>query len=507
MAQDGEAVAQATRESLSPETSLEERRLAELAAYRILDTGPDERFDRIASLASRILDMPYALITLVDRDRQWQKSRVRFPDVLTEPRHSFTRFASQNGSLTIVEDASGHDVFRHHPLVCGEPGLRAFIGAPLINKGGWRLGALGLMDVKPRTFSPEACDYVRDLAALVMDEMELHRTIQDMDDVTQAVNSNAARFRGTFENASVGIAHVALDGSFLRVNQAFCDFTGYPREEMLRKTYAELTHPDDIDPDRRDRDDLFAGRLESFGRDKRFVRKDGDVTWANIAVSLQRDAGDDEPPYTISVIQDINGRRQAEASRELLLGELNHRVKNTLAVVQGIAKQTLRAARSPEEFVDSFEARVQSMSAAHNLLNESDWAPISLRSLAEAQVAEPFWTVSERISLSGPDVLLSSNISVTLGMVIFELATNALKFGALAVPEGRVDMTWSTQTIDDKAHLTLDWRESGGPEVGVPEHAGFGMFMLGRGVELGLSGKCEKSFSSNGFAYRLTVPL
>lgn len=500
MAQNGAAVAQATHESLAPEFTDEERRLAELAAYRILDTGPDERFDRIASLASRILDMPYALITLVDRDRQWQKSRLRFPDVATEPRLSFTRFAAQNGSLTVVEDASSHDVFRHNPLVSGEPGLRAFIGAPLINKGGWRLGALGLMDVKPRTFTPEACDYVRDLAALVMDEMELHRT-------TQAANSGAALFRGTFENASVGIAHVGLDGSFLRVNQAFCDFTGYPREELLCKTYAELTHPDDVDISRPERDDLFAGRTRSFGMDKRFLRKDGSTTWANIAVSLQRDAGGDEPPYTISVIQDINARRHAEASRELLLGELNHRVKNTLAVVQGIAKQTLRAARSPEAFVESFEARVQSISAAHNLLNESDWGPISLRSLAEAQVAEPFWTVSERISLAGPDVLLSSNISVTLGMVIFELATNALKFGALAVPEGRVDMTWSTQTIDGKAHLVLDWQESDGPPVAPPEHTGFGMFMLGRGVELGLSGNCEKTFSDSGFACRLTVPL
>lgn len=507
MAQIGQAVARATQDSRTRDASHEQRRLDELASYRILDTGPDERFDRIASLASRILDMPFALITLVDRERQWQKSRLRFPDVATEPRHSFTRFASQNGSLTIVEDASRHDVFRHNPLVRGEPGLRSFIGAPLINKGGWRLGALGLMDVKPRTFSQEDCDYIRDLAALVMDEMELHRTIQDMHDATRAADSGAARFRGTFENASVGIAHVGLDGSFLRVNQAFCNFTGYPREEMLRKTYAELTHPDDVETSRRARDDLFAGRSESFGMDKRYLRKDGSVTWGNIAVSLQRDAGDDETPYTISVIQDINARRQAEASRELLLGELNHRVKNTLAVVQGIAKQTLRAARSPEEFVESFEARVQSVSAAHNLLNESDWGPISLRSLAEAQVAEPFWTVSERISLSGPDVLLSSNISVTLGMVIFELATNALKFGALAVPQGRVEMNWSTETIDDKPHLILDWRESDGREVAPPEHNGFGMFMLGRGVELGLCGTCEKTFSAGGFACRLTVPL
>lgn len=490
----------------TPVASREERRIAELAAYRILDSGPDERFDRIASLATRILDMPFGLISMVDRDRQWWKARIGFPDVPTEPRLSFTRHASQSDELTTIEDASVHEVFRHNPLVAGKPGLRAFIGAPLINKDGWRLGALGLMDVKPRTFSAQACDYIRDLAALTIDEMELHRTIQDMRDVTVAANNGQARFRGTFENAAVGIAHIGIDGKWLRVNQAFCDFTGYTREELLHMSYADVTHPDDVEENRLARDKLFAGRAESFQMDKRYLRKDGTVTWGSTAVSTQRDA-DEETPYAIAIIQDINARRQAEASRELLLGELNHRVKNTLAVVQGIAKQTLRVAQSPEEFVQSFEERVQSISAAHNLLNESDWAPVSIQSLTEAQVADPFWTVSDRISISGPEVLLTSNVSVTLGMIIYELATNALKFGALSVPEGLVSMTWSTQSIADKMHLVLDWRESNGPTVTQPKRSGFGMFMLGRGVELGLSGSCDCSFSPDGFVCQLKIPL
>ncbi len=103
--------------------------------------------------------------------------------------------------------------------------------------------------------------------------------------------------------------------------------------------------------------------------------------------------------------------------------------------------------------------------------------------------------------------MLSSNVSVTLAMIIYELATNALKFGALSMPEGLVSVNWSTQSIADKMHLIVDWRESNGPTVTQPKRSGFGMFMLGCRVELGLSGNCDRSFSPDGFVCLLKIPL
>jgi PAS domain S-box-containing protein len=173
--------------------------------------------------------------------------------------------------------------------------------------------------------------------------------------------------------------------------------------------------------------------------------------------------------------QDITERKNWETRQAMLLRELSHRVKNTLAVVQSLARQTLRSSPSTGSFVEAFEGRIRSLAASHTLLTEVDWGGAMLETVIRHQVAALADDNHERIRLNGPSVLLSAEVATQLGLVLHELATNAVKHGALSGPEGQVDIVWTVT----KNRLRLVWREYGGPRIeGEPEYAGFGSILI-----------------------------
>ena len=154
------------------------------------------------------------------------------------------------------------------------------------------------------------------------------------------------RFAATYEHAAIGISEIAPDGRFLRVNEAICAITGFSREHLLANKLFTHTHPDDADPDRGAFRKQVAGELDFYSVEKRFIRRDGRVIWMSVRSSPVRDA-DDRLLYLVRVVQDITERKAAEQRQKLLMDELNHRVKNTLATVQSLAAQTARAGATP----------------------------------------------------------------------------------------------------------------------------------------------------------------
>src|SRR5262249_399344 len=140
------------------------------------------------------------------------------------------------------------------------------------------------------------------------DEMQILR--EDLKNV-EALRDSEARFRAIFENAAVGIARVAPDGHWLEVNQRLCDIVGYSREELMTKTFADITHPDDLEPDLRGMRRVSAGEIDTFLMEKRYCRKDSSVTWVNLTVSVMRKA-DGSPDYFISIVEDISARKWAK---------------------------------------------------------------------------------------------------------------------------------------------------------------------------------------------------
>src|SRR5262249_54024061 len=157
------------------------------------------------------------------------------------------------------------------------------------------------------------------------------------------------RLAATYDNAAIGISEVDPEGRFLRVNEAICAITGYSRKELLVGRLFCYTHPDDVDPDREAFRKQVAGELEFYSVEKRLIRRDGRVIWLSVRSSPIRDA-DNRLQYVVRVVQDVTEHKASERRQKLLMDELNHRVKNTLATVQSLASQTARAASSPAAF-------------------------------------------------------------------------------------------------------------------------------------------------------------
>jgi two-component sensor histidine kinase len=184
----------------------------------------------------------------------------------------------------------------------------------------------------------------------------------------------------------------------------------------------------------------------------------------------------------------------------LLLDELNHRVKNTLATVQAIAQQTLRGATTPETFAAAFESRLLALSQTHNALTDSQWTGAGLRQLLLHELG-PYG--DERVMLDGPDVQLPARVALSLGMVFHELATNAAKYGALST-DGQLRLTWS---ISDEDALSFEWCETGGPAVVAPRRRGFGSRLIERSITGELRGTFVADYQPDGLVVRFEAPL
>jgi two-component system, chemotaxis family, CheB/CheR fusion protein len=209
----------------------------------------------------------------------------------------------------------------------------------------------------------------------------------------------------------------------------------------------------------------------------------------------------------IAAMVDISQRRQAELHQRGLLHELQHRVKNTMATVVSLARRMLQDSRSLEEFAEPFIGRLRAMAAMHAVLSDHDWQGATLRGLVEAAVTCQSSTQGAQLGLDGPDVLLPPNAVGTLGMAIYELATNAAKYGALSTTAGRVDVAWRLDRRDGRDVVVLDWIESGGPRVEAPATAGFGAAFLKRSVEYELEGLARLDYPPEGVRCTLTFPL
>lgn len=201
--------------------------------------------------------------------------------------------------------------------------------------------------------------------------------------------------------------------------------------------------------------------------------------------------------------RDVSERKELERRQQLLLGELTHRVKNTLAVVQSIAQQTLRTAPSQEDFVERFGGRLSALASAHGLLVQSDWLGADFQALAESQLAAHISDKGNRVRLEGPPVALKADLATPVGLVLHELATNAAKYGSLSVAGGRVSVKWAVDRGNNPA-FKMVWEEKNGPQVGSPEKTGFGTLLIERGIPGAI---IRREFGPAGFACSIEIPL
>lgn len=248
----------------------------------------------------------------------------------------------------------------------------------------------------------------------------------------------------------------------------------------------------------RDRSDLH-GEYRAIwpDRSEHWIRISGRVRWS-----------EDGPPSLVGVSQDITARRLADERQGLLLHELNHRVKNTLATVQSVAVMTRRSAQDGDLLAwDAFLGRLQGLSKTHDLLTAAQWQGALLEDVLRNEL-EPYQdTMRQRIRLRGPRINLQPGAVLALGLAIHELATNASKYGSLTVPEGKVTVMWATTPGLTPPMLIVEWVESGGPPVAPPQRQGFGTKLIQRGLAQQLGGEIKLAFEPDGIRCVITFPI
>jgi PAS domain S-box-containing protein len=207
--------------------------------------------------------------------------------------------------------------------------------------------------------------------------------------------------------------------------------------------------------------------------------------------------------------RDVTEAKRAEQQRELLIGELNHRVKNTLALVQALAAHTRHAAVSPTDFEQAFTSRLHALGHAHDLLTQTNWKGTSLHQVIETALApfSVYGSSQARVEVNGPEVWLNSNTAVTLTLAFHELATNAAKYGALSTTKGRVKIFWEVDPVAEPKEILLQWRESGGPAVERPSRKGFGSMLIERVLAYEAEGDAKLEFLPTGVAFVFRLPL
>jgi PAS domain S-box-containing protein len=237
----------------------------------------------------------------------------------------------------------------------------------------------------------------------------------------------------------------------------------------------------------------------------RFIRPDGRLVWLEEASRAEFDAAGDCLRLK-GLTLDITERKQAEEHQGMLVAELDHRVRNVLARVAVVAMFTREGSSSMDEFVQALDRRIQSMADAHTLLSQSRWRGVGLTELVRSQLA-PYAT-SANMTISGPDVTLSAAATEAVAMVLQELSTNAVKYGALSTPDGRVSVTWQHRAGEDaKTRLMIGWRELGGPPVVAPTQSGYGTNLIRDLIPHELGGTVELAFASEGVCCRIEAPL
>ena len=291
-------------------------RLAAVTRTALLDTPPEEAFDRLTRMAARLLGAPVSLITLVTEDRQFFKSATGLPEPWASRRgspltHSFCRHVAVSGEPLVVEDTRRHPLLRSNPAV-RELGWIAYAGVPLVTSQGYVVGAFSVVDGMARLWSERDVALLHDLAACAASEIEL-RVLRAQDASQKLPHENGGpRPPDVFEDTGIPMGMASSEGRWTRVNQPLCELLGVREEDLLGTLAEGIVHPDDRPVQREAMRLLLAGECPSYTSEHRCLRPSGEPTWGLVTVTLVADS-EGRPRHFVYAIQDISDRKRAES--------------------------------------------------------------------------------------------------------------------------------------------------------------------------------------------------
>ena len=290
------------------------------------------------------------------------------------------------------------------------------------------------------------------------------------------------------------------DGGIVEWNRGSEELYAFSHDEAVGKVSHRLLHSA---PSRGSFEDVRAALLREGAWTGELSQKSRNGDDLSVECRVQLEVVDGRR-LVLESTRDISERKGLEERQQLLLRELTHRVKNTLAIVQSIASLTLRTTQSPADFVERFSARLEALSDAHGLLVQSEWRGADFASLARGQLAPYIADSPGRATLAGPSVILPADLATPFGLVLHELAANAVKYGSLSAPDGGVALTWTVEPGNNSSLLKVQWCEIKGPKVKAPAELGFGT----RLIDMALQGATvTRDYREDGFLCDITLPL
>lgn len=479
-----------------------------MALYDLAGAREDGTLDDLVRFASQLCEAPVALVSVVEE--RFQRFLARLGTDLSEtPRsQSFCAYAMHGQHVMEVPDAALDPRFATNPLVTGAPFVRFYAGAPLVTADGVPLGALCVIDDKPRAaLSAFQREGMAILASTALARLEKRRTAREALHARAALAESEIRFRTLADTMPQIVWSTRADGCTDYSNARWYEYTGTSEAAATGDSWSTLFHPDDQQR-ARERWAHSIATGEPYQIEYRLRHHDGEYRWVLGRALPIRDAQGHITRW-FGTCTDIHAQKLALEEREVVSQELAHRIKNIFAVIAGLIQFT---ARSHPEFAPAaadLRDRVTALGRAHDFVgpHRADSRPApgidNLHGLL-GQLFAPYQADGRaRIIVSGGEVAIDDRAATPIALLFHELATNAAKYGALSHHDGSV----AIEIIADPATTRLLWREAGGPPVAAPiGDGGFGSRLIELSVVRQLGGSVRRDWHRDGLAVEIELP-
>jgi len=403
--------------------------------------------------------------------------------------------AARSRARVAICDTETDEDFAPLRAIARNGGFRAVESTPLIGRDGSFIGMISTHFAEPRDPTPSQERFLDLYARQTADFIERWR----VDERLRRLDQDRAHLAAIVESSDDAIVSKDLDATILSWNKGAERLFGYTAEDAIGRSITLIIPKDRLDEEPEILARLRAGeRVEHFETVRR--HKDGRLIDVSLTISPVRDA-QGKIVAASKIARDISERKRAEARHALLLAELNHRVKNTLATVVAIARRSFPEVRTAGAR-EAFDARIRALAQTHGKLTDSGCTGAPLEAILRDELAPHRRCPGANVSLCGPDVAMGPKPALTLGLALHELAANASKHGALSVADGRVDVCWKL----DGGMLEIDWKEENGPPVKTTPGSGFGRLLLERVVAAELNCDVKLDFAREGLHCRMRLP-
>jgi PAS domain S-box-containing protein len=396
-----------------------------------------------------------------------------------------------------IEDVAQADLPDELKRTVLDEGIAALAFIPLMS-GDRLIGKFMTYYRQPHPFTPAQVNLAVTIARQIGFGIERVRA----DDARRRAEDKLRHFAAIVESSDDAIVSKDLNSVIQSWNRGAEQVFGYTADEAIGQNMALIFPADRLEEENDILNRIRRGdRVEHFETIRR--HKSGRLLDVSLTISPLKDASGTIIGAS-KIARDITERKRAEAQRELLVAELSHRVKNTLATVVSIQHQSFSKAQSVDDGRRSFTARIRALAQTHGRLADGDWSGVSLEATFRDELAPYAREDGSNVSISGPPITLTPKGAVTLGMAVHELATNAAKYGALSVKDGLVTIDWRR---DANQKLVIRWTESGGPKVTPPSRQGFGRVLLERALAADLHGDVTLHFNEDGLQCTIVLPF